>query len=478
MEFTPTLEASPAFNSLRIMTMQARIQELFAKAAQVSAVVGAQLSIIKDGRQLDFVHGLANAELGLPMMQDTVIQIGSATKVFNAVMIMSLVEESKLALDTPVRKYIPQFQLADAKAAGSITLRQLLSMSAGIDNGDYAEYGSGEDAVARRVTALKTLPQHFPPGTHFGYSNAGTDITGYAAERVTGKVWDQLLKERVIEPLGLRNVVSLDRDRMYQRVSVGHVVNAKTGSVSVVRPWGLSRGLAPAGGTLTASAHDLARLGKLFLDNGIADSGRRVLSEDSIKAMMTPVVEVPVHYQATSWCVGPCKMDWNGAQIWGHRGGNISGASFLYILPESNVAMAWIVNTPSVLGRFEKVVVQEIMEVVCGVSKPEIKPPTVAVDIDPERYCGVYTSLGGQLQVEAMTGCLRLKRTTKDFSNEAVEIVEDLALIPLGNDRFMIDRGAQTDPLGLADDIAFFGADCQGRATNATNFVFPYSRRT
>src|SRR5207244_1212485 len=129
-------------------------------------------------------------------------------------------------------------------------------------NGNYADYGLGSDAIAKRVAALKTVPQHFPPGTHFGYSNAGTDITGYVAERLTGRTWDDLLKERVLEPMGLKNAASLDRDRVYQRVSVGHVADPQTGKPKVIRPWGLSRGLAPAGGTFTTSAHELARFGR------------------------------------------------------------------------------------------------------------------------------------------------------------------------------------------------------------------------
>src|SRR5690606_4793639 len=111
----------------------------------------------------DFVDGLANAELNIPMTQDTVIQIGSITKVLNAMLVMSLVEEGKLELDMPVRRYFPGFEVADAEATQAITLRHLLSMTSGLDNGGYGDYGEGEDATARKVAALKILPQHFAP---------------------------------------------------------------------------------------------------------------------------------------------------------------------------------------------------------------------------------------------------------------------------------------------------------------------------
>jgi CubicO group peptidase (beta-lactamase class C family) len=456
--------------------MSSQIQELFEKAAKVSGAVGAQLSIIRDNEQLDLVHGLANAELSIPMTQDTVIQCGSATKVFNCAMIMSLVEEGKLDLDVPVTSYVPEIEVADPEASRTITLRHLLSMSAGIDNGDYRDCGTGEDAIARRVASLRTLPQHFAPGKYFGYSNAGTDITGHVAERVTGKVWDALLKERVLEPTGLQNAVSLDRDRMYQRVSVGHVLEPGSGAVKVVRPWCLSRGLGPAGGTFTISAHDLARFGKLFIDGGIAESGNRVLSERSVKAMMTPHIDVPVHYQAMSWCLGPCLQEWSGIKIWGHRGGNISGVSFLYWIPRKNAAMAWIMNTPSVLPRFEKVIVQEVMQAAFGFAKPEIGAPASPVEVDPGRYVGTYQALSGRCLVDVVNGKLVMKKVWKDFVNEAVEFEDTVSLVPLGEDRFLMDRGEAADPLALAEDTAFFGDDGHGHASNLISFVFPCSR--
>ena len=83
--------------------------ELFNRAVDLSGVIGAQLSVIKDGEQIDFIHGLANVELGIQMMPDTIVLIGSATKVFNAMIVMSLVEEGKLDLDAPVKTYIPTF---------------------------------------------------------------------------------------------------------------------------------------------------------------------------------------------------------------------------------------------------------------------------------------------------------------------------------------------------------------------------------
>jgi len=455
--------------------MSAEVREAFEKAVRVSGAVGAQLSIVRGGETLDLVHGLANAELSLPMTEDTLVQCGSVTKVFNATMIMSLVEEGKLDLDVPVKEYFPEFMVADPRATSTISLRHLLTMSAGIDNGDYRDFGEGEDAIARRVASLRTLPQHFSPGRYFGYSNAGTDISGHVAERVTGTAWDQLLRKRVLQPAGLKHAASLDRDRVFHRVSVGHALD-KNGRAQVVRPWGLTRGLGPAGGTFTINARDLAKFARVFINSGISESDERVLSETSVRTMMTPQIDVPVHYQAVSWCVGPCIQDWNGVKLWGHRGGNISGVSYLYWIPEKNAAMAWVMNTPSVLPRFEKVIVQEVMQAAFGFEKPEIKPPALPVKIDPRRYLGTYDALGGRCLVDVVDAKLVMRRIWKDFVNEAVELEETVSLVPLGGDRFLMDRGEAADPLALVEDTAFVGDDSYGSAANLISFVFPYSR--
>lgn len=460
--------------------MNAGIEALFHKALQQSGVVGAQLSIFKDGTQIDLAHGLANVELGLPMTPDTVVQVGSVTKLFTALLAMSLVEEGSLDLDVPVKRYLSDFQVQDDSATHTLTTRHLLSMSSGLDNGDYAEYGSGEDAIARRVASLRDAPQHFTPGRYFGYSNASTDIVGHLAERITSMYWDDLLSVRVLERLELRNTVSLNHDRMFQRVSVGHALDPHTRTASVIRHprWSMPRGTAPMGGTLTASARDLVRLGRLFLNRGVTDFGHRVYSAESIAQMMTPQISVPVRCTATDWCLGPCSYEWQGMRIWGHPGGNVSGGSYLYWIPELKAAMAWTINTVGAREAFERVMALEVMQAAFGVHKPDEQPATGAVSLDARRYVGTYTSLSGECIVSSQSDQrLNVTKHWRNFADPRIVDTEVFALVPVNSDRFLLDRGAHRNPLALPEDLAFFGDDGQGRATNLLNFVWPMSRR-
>src|ERR1700722_5247110 len=111
------------------------LQELLDDAARCLDVTGAQLAIFDGQNVREFATGYRNRELGLPVTHDTLFQIGSTTKVFNAALILSLVDGRKLDLDVPVREYLRDFRLADLDAQQHTSLRHLLSMSSGMDNG-------------------------------------------------------------------------------------------------------------------------------------------------------------------------------------------------------------------------------------------------------------------------------------------------------------------------------------------------------
>jgi CubicO group peptidase (beta-lactamase class C family) len=451
---------------------ETRLTDLFNEAVEISGAVGVQLSLIRDGQQLDFVHGLANSELNIPLTQDTVIQIGSSTKIFNAAIAMTLVEEGKLDLDVPIRTYLPEFTVADEVATATITLRHLLSMSSGLDNGPYDDHGVGGDALANYVASLTSLPQAFEPGQGFGYSNAGTTIAGYASERVAGKAWDELLKERILNPAGLNNAASLEKDLLFQRVSVGHAVDPETGTVMVIRPWHITRAQAPAGSTLAMSAHDLARFGQLFINDGKSDSGEQVLSTAVVNTMTTPYTPVPARSFAGAWGIGPYQFEWSGTEIWGHAGGNMSGTSDLRWIPALNGVMAVTCNTPAAYGRFLKVVYEAIMPEAFGVvMEPLQRPENPPVIANPERFTGTYGGVGGSYRVEIIDDRqLKMTFTSEQFPETTV------ILLSLGGDRFFVDPGEAGDPLVLDRDMAFFGRDASGRATTLLPGPFAFGR--
>lgn len=166
-----------------------------------------------------------------PMDEATVSRIASMTKSFTAATILALRDEGALRLDDPISQYVPAAAGAFALAADDRepTLRQLLSMNAGLvtDNpwGDRQEAMSPEDFDAMLRQGLGAVHR---PGTGFEYSNTGYVLLGRVIDEVTGNSYREEIRERFLDPLGLRDTgwsdVEIDKDQL----AVGHRVADRT----------------------------------------------------------------------------------------------------------------------------------------------------------------------------------------------------------------------------------------------------------
>ncbi|GGQ66493.1 penicillin-binding protein [Streptomyces asoensis] len=116
---------------------------------------------------------------------------------------MRLVEQGKVELDAPVRRYLPDFTVADPFAAAQVTVRQLLDHSAGWLGDDYQDFGPGDDALARFVASMGRLPHLNAPGKVFAYNNAALCVAGRLIEVVTGTTCEAAVRKLIIDPLGL-----------------------------------------------------------------------------------------------------------------------------------------------------------------------------------------------------------------------------------------------------------------------------------
>lgn len=469
------------------MLDESSLRSLFHEAVRVSGAFGAQLSIIQGGQQLDFASGFADAERGVELTTDTVMQIGSITKVFNATVVMSLVQDGLLDLNTPVKDYLSDFKVEDLQATQTLTLRHLLSMSSGLDNGRFVYFGTEEDALGRYVTQLDTLPQHFPPGRSFGYSNAGSCIAGHVAATVAGKPWETLLRDRIIAPAGLNSAIVLDEERPGKVVSSGHYMQTEKDRPAIVAPtFSQHRSRGPSGAFFALTTRDLARFGRMFLDRGRGYSGEQILSEASTGQMMERQIKVPSRMYAHEWCVGPWWDDWNGVQTWGHAGGTPTAWSFLHWIPEHDGVIAFIVNTSTALVDFQRLAFTKILEAAFGFAKPPTALVTRPVEpLAERRYVGTYERLGVTMGVTSGEGgVLRARlvpqRTAGELSQHELifdQAEQSVVLTPVGRDRFLLSPLDGPDTYKGEIDTAFFGDDGEGRATNVLDGVFAMSRR-
>jgi len=240
------------------------------------------------------------------MTADTVFDAASLTKAtVTALVVEKLREAGRLDVDAPVARYLPECNMPD-KAA--ITLRQLLTHSSGLrpdlpKSDDFfagPEPQSVEMAPAQRATRVDqavaracALSLESPPGTQFRYSDLNFILLGAVAARAGGAPLQELARQLVFEPLGMRDsgYLPLDRGVSAVRIAPTARVGGETGTLlrGVVHdPTARQMGGVAGHAGLFTTAADLARLARMLLNDGLADDGRRYLSHESIVLLETP----------------------------------------------------------------------------------------------------------------------------------------------------------------------------------------------
>src|SRR3954464_11620080 len=127
-------------------------------------VPGAGWAVLRGDQVADGAAGSLSKATGVEATPDSVFQIGSVTKLWTSTLVMQLVDEGKGGLDEPIRTYLPEFKIADEDAAAKITVRQLLSHTAGFEGDIFTDTGMGDDCVEKYLGVLGEVPQLFAPG--------------------------------------------------------------------------------------------------------------------------------------------------------------------------------------------------------------------------------------------------------------------------------------------------------------------------
>jgi CubicO group peptidase (beta-lactamase class C family) len=205
-------------------------------------VPGVALGITCDGQ--DFVRGfgITSIDHPLPVDENTLFQIGSTTKTFTATAVMRLVEQGKLTLDEPIRTYLPDFSMRDPEVTERVTMRHLLTHTAGWQGDFFPETGNGDDALSNYVRLLAGLPQLTRLGTVWSYNNAAFSLAGRVIEVLADKPYEAALKDLILKPLGLKRSYLFPTEVMIHRFAVGHAVGGER--PTVLRPWQLTRATA------------------------------------------------------------------------------------------------------------------------------------------------------------------------------------------------------------------------------------------
>lgn len=366
-------------------------QERLTTLANKHDVVGASLAIAFDDEGIVAACGVLNGRTQERATPDSVFQIGSITKVWTSTLVMQLVDEGVVDLDEPVVTYLPEFKVADDELTRSVTTRHLLSHTSGVAGDFFPETGRGEDCLEKFVALMADLPASHPLGATMSYCNAGFVVLGRLIEVLRGATWDTVMRERLLEPLGLEAAGTLPEEALLWGAATGHITPPGAAAPIVAPQWALPRNGGPAGG-IHARAHDLLAFARMHLADGLAADGTRLLSAQSARAMREPQIEVPDRWTfGDHWGLGWILPTWDGHRLLAHDGSTIGQGSFLRVLPgEPNVIVALLTNGGEVRNLFHDLS-DEIFEQLAGVAVPPRAEPVSNPPLyEPEKYVGRY----------------------------------------------------------------------------------------
>ena len=216
---------------------------------------------------------------------DTVFGVGSVTKPVTALSAALLVDEGRLAWDEPVRTWLPEFRVQDVYTSLHATPRDLLAHRTGVPRHDLVWYGSG-DSREDLMDRLPYLASRSGFRSEFEYTNLLYAVAGYLMGQVVGSTWEDLVTDRIFEPLGMsRTGFTPPIDGSVARP---HAVDGDGDLVEI--PMFVGGPVAPAAG-MYSSAADLGRFLQSMLGRGTF-AGERVFSETAVVETLTPQIAV------------------------------------------------------------------------------------------------------------------------------------------------------------------------------------------
>lgn len=305
--------AEPAVNSTERPESLEGISGVVRQRIENGSIPGALVYISQGGKPVYFkAQGLADIERRKAIEKDTIFRFYSMSKPITCTAVMTLVDDGRVKLDDPVKKYIPEF--ADmqvrtssglVKADRDITIRNLMTHTSGLTYEVMSSIASEDykkaDVFAIRnrlsedlehhVKRLAKLPLAAQPGTAWNYGES-MGVLGRVVEVASGKSYRTYLKERVLGPLDMKDTdffVPPEKAgrlaELYTQAADGSLVNAadaaQFGGSYLVKPR-----LEYGGAGLVGTASDYMNLAHMLLDGG-SFAGRRVLSKESVRQMTT-----------------------------------------------------------------------------------------------------------------------------------------------------------------------------------------------
>ena len=395
-------------------TLESFLDSFLVAQMDTLQIPGLVISVVKGGDiLLKKGYGLADLETKRPMSPDkTIVRIGSIGKVFTATAVMQLVEQGKLGLDDDVNQHLKDFQL-DASFPEPVRVKHLLTHTGGFDD-DYIKQALSATEVVPlgQYLATRMPPRVMPAGEFFSYSNHGIALAGYLVEAVSGKPYDQYVREHILQPLEMHRT-------HYER----HADTA-TGYLSTYKPQPyLYINDGPAG-AWDATAMDMAHFMISHLQLGRFNDAR-VLEESSARAMQQQQFTNDPRLLGS---IGYAFIlhDKRGKRLVSHSGGLPGHYACMLLIPEEGLGIFFAFNKMSLTGleglKVRRPLVNAFLERYFPTEEQALPQSPPGFDHRADRYTGYYRpnrysrtsflkliSLAMQFEITAEDGALFLQ---------------------------------------------------------------------
>jgi CubicO group peptidase (beta-lactamase class C family) len=308
-------------------------------------IPGVALAIV-EGDEIAHLRGFGRARpRGEAPTPRTPFCIGSLSKSVTALAVMQLVEAGKVDLDAQVRRYLPWFRVADARASAEVTVRHLLNHTSGLPTSSgevqLADFDDRPEATERQARALSTLELNRPVGAAWEYSNANYSLLGLIIEAASGEAYPDYVQNHVFTPLEMRHTYTSRAEAERNGVAVGHQYWFAMPFAAPDMP--IPQGSLPAAGLISTS-EDMARY-LLALLNGGRRGDAQVLSGAGVDELHRGAADIrtmgfSLGQYAMGWVVdkiGPTKLVW-------HTGTLPHFGAYMALLPEQKKGVVLLLN--------------------------------------------------------------------------------------------------------------------------------------
>ena len=450
--WTCLLLAVPAFGLPAQTLDTAAIRQVLLEEMRTSRAPGAAVAVVMGDRIVyEHASGVASVETGVPMTVETLVRLGSTTKMVTGLTALMLAEAGRLSLTRPIGEYTRGLQASLAR----LTLHHLLSHTAGMINEAAGNGPHDPEALGERMRGWGAEHVFTEPGEIYSYSGPGYWLAGHAIEQAGGKWYADLVDSLVLSPAGMRRSTFDPLRAFTHPIALDHRVGAD-GSATVVRPfpddvttW--------ASGSLFSSVRELGRFAVALLNEGRLDESQ-VFPQAAVAALMQPRARVPGGPCSYTYGLSACEI--GGVRVLSHAGFRGGSGSIITLVPEHRMAVIVLSNrNGGIFRRTERAVLDMLVPFAEG-DMPDVSPPR-SFSLEMMRgVAGRYINGPDTLHLEMRDRALVYRYgASSSPTRPGTSADEILVLDPNGDpvQRFLIIR----DPSGAArflhDGLSAFG---------------------